>query len=183
MDTPWVMQAVDCVTTLINLDASQLDRTEKWFSIAAAAATIMGFLGVFLQIRSAKRLQEQASARDLYSAFLQTAVDKSDVISTDPTDVANGQHAIAARLLADTATDCDLKYDWMMFMWLEALESGIHAFGLNEEWRGKVDSYVVQHHGYLQSAYFVQQVQRDFSRKLRRAIEKAIVRVNEGVLH
>jgi hypothetical protein len=106
----------------------------QWAQIGSSVVTIGGLLLVFVQIRSAKDLQNKAAARQLYADFLQFAATEPDAV-----DSAKGKLTWGS------------KYEWSVYLWLTALESGWLAFSGDREWARRVASFVRQNRPYLES--------------------------------
>lgn len=115
-----------------------LDHATQLVSLAASFATVFALVGVWSQIRSARRLQERAAANNLYSSFLQTAAANPAPLNVDP-----GKSVIPGS-----------DRDWMIYFWLTALESGWSAFGRDATWSRRIDSCARQNYGFFQSSYW-----------------------------
>jgi hypothetical protein len=105
-------------------------------TIAMAVFTFIALVGIGYQVRETHKMQKQAAARQLYGEFLK-------FVSADPESVSK------------EIIEPGSKYDWSMYLWLTALESGWLAFGGNTEWQRRIVSCVQQNREYFKSDYWL----------------------------
>jgi hypothetical protein len=139
-----------------------ISQIAQWLSIAASAATVLALFAVWVQIRSAARMQEQSAAMQLYADFLKFGAEYSTVLNKE--DLEPGS-----------------QYDWAMYLGLTALEGGWLAFDGNRGWRRRLASFARQNHSFLDSDYYrgvgdyeVFGVNQDFDPKFTRALKDAV---------
>jgi len=101
-----------------------------------AVVNVLALFGVVWQVRSARKVQQQSAARELYSEFLKFVAMKPESVRDEELDPGS-------------------QYDWSMYLWLTALESGWLAFGGNGEWRQRIKSCVQQNHAYFKWDYWL----------------------------
>jgi hypothetical protein len=135
---------------------------EGWATVVMAAATVVGLIAVWIQIRHSEKIDKQAAARQLYAVFLEYAARHPESVDTD--EVRPGS-----------------QYDWAMYLWLTALESGWFAFDRNSEWRKRIASCARQNRAFFESDYWLgkaefvnSNVKQDFDRKFTHEVERAV---------
>ena len=131
-------------------------------TLVAAVANVLAVGGVWYQIRSARIVQQQSASRQLYSEFLK-------FVASTPTAVSEEELRPGSR------------YDWSMYLWLTALESGWISFGGNAEWLQRIKSCVQQNHDYFkwdywrgQGQYYGRGASQDFDPRFLEAFNRAI---------
>ena len=116
----------------------ELQNLEQWIKTApliAAVANVIALVFILFQVRSAKRMQKQSAARQLYGDFLAFVAANPDSVRIE--DITPGS-----------------QYDWTMYLWLTALESGWLAFNGSHEWRQRIFSCARQNLKYFESDYW-----------------------------
>jgi len=135
----------------------------QWAQIIYVIFTFAGVIAVLWQIRSAKNLQNKAAARQLYAEFLVFAANKHEALQGTKDDLKWGT-----------------QYEWAVYLWLTALESGWLAFGRDLEWKRRIASFARQNRPYLESNLWnslastrSENVKLDFDRRFVDEVDRA----------
>ncbi|SRR5579864_2767255 len=131
-------------------------------TLVIAGANVVALVLVVMQVRWARKVQQQSAARELYSEFLKFVATTPDSVRIEELEPGS-------------------QYDWTMYLWLTALESGWLAFGGNGVWRQRIKSCVQQNHAYFKWDYWLgkgkyvgRDVGQDFDARFLQAFRKAV---------